>query len=187
VKNLKAYFLNHGFSEPEAEKINSFFRLQQIKKNDCFVAEGKVSRQLAFLESGVLRYYSLTDKGEEKTTYISLPGTFVASLLSYLSGMPAMETIKAISAADIFVIEKNDVLQLQSELTAFKDFYTRMLEWQICCIDKSRFDLITLSAEQRYEKILKEEPELLKQVPLQYIASMIGVTPRHLSRLRGKI
>lgn len=44
-----------------------------------------------------------------------------------------------------------------------------------------------LSAEQRYEKLLKDEPELLQQVPLQYIASMLGITPRHLSRLRNKM
>ena len=187
MNNLKAYFVQQGLSESDAERINSFFRPRQVNKNDCFVTEGKVSQQLAFLESGLVRYFSLTDKGEERTTYISLPGTFVASLLSYLSGIPAKESIKAITAADIRVIDKKDVLQLQVEIPAFKDFYTSMLEWQICCIDKGRFDLITLSAEQRYEKILKEEPEILQQVPLQYIASMIGITPRHLSRLRGKI
>jgi hypothetical protein len=62
-----------------------------------------------------------------------------------------------------------------------------MLEWQICCIDKGKIDLITLSAEDRYAKMMKEEPEILQQVPLQYIASMMGMTPRHLSRLRGKM
>jgi CRP/FNR family transcriptional regulator, anaerobic regulatory protein len=85
------------------------------------------------------------------------------------------------------VIEKKDVMALQNQISRFKDFYIKIIEWQICCIDKNRFDLITLTSEQRYEKLQKEEPELLQLVPLQYIASMLGMTPRHLSRLRAKI
>jgi hypothetical protein len=72
------------------------------------------------------------------------------------------------------------------DIPALKDFYIGLLEWQIGCIDNSRFDLITLNAEQRYQKLLEEEPELLQRIPLQYLASILGVTPRHLSRIRGR-
>jgi hypothetical protein len=59
-----------------------------------------------------------------------------------------------------------------------------MLEWHICAIEQSRNDLLCLSAEQRYRKFLQMEPLLLEQVPLQYLAAMLGITPRHLSRIR---
>lgn len=85
-----------------------------------------------------------------------------------------------------YFVQEGRVSQLQREITGFKDFYIGLLEWQICCIDKGKFDLITLTAEERYEKLLQEEPELLQQVPLRYIASMLAITPRHLSRLRAK-
>jgi CRP/FNR family transcriptional regulator, anaerobic regulatory protein len=183
---VQAYFQNLGFSAEDAGTITAKFARQELEKNDLFVKEGKTSKQIAFLEKGLLQYFSITDKGEERTTYVTLPNNFAASLLSYLSEVPARENIRAITTSVIWTIEKEDVLQLQQHLPAFNAFYIGLLEWQICCIDKGKFDLITLSAEDRYAKMLKEEPELLQQVPLQYIASMMGVTPRHLSRLRGK-
>lgn len=76
---------------------------------------------------------------------------------------------------------------LMNEIPAFKDFYIGLLEATLCGIDASRYDLIVLTAEERYEKMLTNEPHFLQQVPLQYLASMLGVTPRHLSRIRSKI
>ncbi|AEE52806.1 putative transcriptional regulator, Crp/Fnr family [Haliscomenobacter hydrossis DSM 1100] len=187
MDNFIKYFQSVGFADDEAPKIASAFKPVELNKGDFFVKAEKVSKSLAFLESGQLQYYSLDTNGEERTTYISLPNTFVASLLSFLNEIPARENIRALTHSKIWTISKDDLTQLKNEVPSFKDFYIGILEWQICCIDKGKFDLITLTAEQRYEKLLKEEPALLQQVPLQYIASMLGMTPRHLSRLRAKV
>jgi len=187
MDKLKSYFESVGFTDTDNEKILSCFKRQLFDKGDYFVKEGKKSLHMGFLEVGQFQYYSMTEKGEERTTYISLPNTFVASLLTYLTETPARENIRALTNATLWVIEKAAVVALQNQLPGFKDFYIQLIEYQICCIDKAKFDLITLTAEQRYEKVMREEPELLQQVPLQYIASMLGITPRHLSRLRRNI
>jgi CRP-like cAMP-binding protein len=187
MEKLKLYFKNSGFDTTESDTIVSCFEKKLFNKGDFFVEEGKKSSQMAFVEEGLLQYYSVTEQGEERTTYISLPDTFAASLLTYLTETPARENIRALTNSTLWVIQKKDVITLQNQLPAFKDFYIKLIEWQICCIDKAKFDFITLTAEQRYEKVLKEEPELVQQVPLQYIASMLGITPRHLSRLRNKL
>lgn len=183
---VQNYFIESGFSAHDAQQVAASFEVQNLQKGEWFVREGKRSTQIALLESGMLQYYAVSEKGEEQTTYITLQGGFAASLLSYLSEIPARENIRAINATKIWVIQKNAVNHLRESIPAFAAFYIHLLEWQICCIDKGKFDLITLTAEERYAKLLAEEPELLRQVPLQYIASLIGVTPRHLSRLRGK-
>lgn len=187
MEQLNYYFQSLGFGDADSVTIANCFQQKAFEKGDYFVKEGKKSSQLGFVESGQFQYYTITDKGEERTTYISLPGTFLASLLTYLTETPARENIRALTPAILWVIDKNEVTVLQNTIAGFKDFYIQILEGQICCIDNSKFDLITLTAEERYEKLLNEEPELLQQVPLQYIASMLGVTPRHLSRLRNKI
>jgi CRP-like cAMP-binding protein len=187
MQKLISYLQNVGFDETDSHKIAACFRQKTLEKDDFFVEQGRVSTQMGFLESGQLQYFSLAENGEERTTYVSLPNTFVASLLTYLSETPAREHIRALTHAVLWVIDKKDVLALQNKIPGFKDFYIQLIEYQICCIDQKRFDLITLSAEKRYEKILKDEPGLIQQVPLQYIASMLGVTPRHLSRLRNNL
>ncbi|MGZ5254458.1 MAG: Crp/Fnr family transcriptional regulator [Flavitalea sp.] len=186
MEKLLSYFESFGFDKIDSEKIASCFKKRLYTKDDHFVKEGKKSLQLGFLENGLFQYYSISNQGEERTTYISLENSFVASLLSYLNEIPARENIRALTNSTLWIIEKRDVLALQNQIPNFKDFYIKLIEWQICCIDKSRLDLITLTSEQRYTKILEEDPELLRKVPLQYIASMLGITPRHLSRLRNK-
>jgi CRP-like cAMP-binding protein len=187
MERLKAYFIDAGFNAADTERITGCFTQKIFEKGDYFAREGKTCLQMGFVETGMFQYYSVTDKGEERTTYVSMPNSFVASLLTYLTETPSREYVRAIARSELWIISKADMLKLQEAIPAFKDFYIRLVEWQICCIDKAKFDLITLTAEARYEKMLTEEPELLQQVPLQYIASMLAITPRHLSRLRGKL
>lgn len=183
---IQLYFEAIGFAGDDLEKILNAFELQRFKKNDFIVEEGKTSRYIGFVETGMFQYYVIKD-GEEKTSYVSIENTFFASVLSFISEAPALENIKALVDGSISMISKPNLKMLTAEIPAFKDFYIGLLEATICGIDASRHDLIVLTAEQRYEKMLIKEPHLLQQIPLQHLASMLGVTPRHLSRIRSKI
>jgi CRP/FNR family transcriptional regulator, anaerobic regulatory protein len=183
---LKIFFQQSGFNDEDAESIASNFTLKQIKKGECFVEEGKISKWLGYIEQGYFQYY-INLEGEEKTTYSLGPNNLVASLVSFIKQVPARENIRAVSNSTIWIISKAAFQNLRNAIPAFNDFYIGLLEWQICCIEESRIDGIVLSALQRYEKLLHKEPQIIQQVPLHYLASMLGVTPRHLSRIRNNI
>ena len=183
---IKRYFERVGFSGLGLEKIVNAFSLHVFEKNDFVVEHGKTSRYIGFVKSGMFQYYVLKD-GEEKTSYVNIENTWLASLLSFISEKPSLENIRALTPGSIYMISKPDLKKLVSEVPGFKDFYIGLLEASIVGIDSSRHDLIVLTAEQRYEKMLRQEPHLLLQIPLQYLASMLGVTPRHLSRIRNNI
>lgn len=184
---LNEYLQNAGFSASDVQRIGAYFRLQTFRKGDFFVKEGSKADCLGFVEKGLFQYFVLLPDGQEKTTYMALSHTFMASLLALLSTAPAAENIRAVTDASVWVITKAHLDKLRTEIQGFNDFYTQLLEWQICCIEKSRLDFLLLTAEQRYAKMLEQEPHLLQQIPLQYLASMLGVTPRHLSRIRKNI
>lgn len=186
MDELKPYFESLGFSGECLETILDAFTVETFKKNDFVVEEGKVSRHIGIVKSGMLHYYTLKD-GDEKTHYISVATTWFASLLSFISETPALENITAVVDSSVYMISKTNLKKLTQEVPGFKDFYMGLLENSICGIDEARHDLIVLTAEQRYEKLLRKEPHLLQQIPLQYLASMLGVTPRHLSRIRAAI
>ena len=186
MEQLEKYFRAIGFTGSELEKILDHFELHTFRKNDFVVEEGKTSRYIGFVESGMFQYYVIKDD-EERTSYVSIANTFFASVYSFISESPALENVKALVDGSISMISKPNLKKLVQEIPAFKDFYIGLLEASICGIDASRHDLIVLTAEQRYEKMLSKEPHLLQQIPLQHLASMLGVTPRHLSRIRGKI
>ncbi len=180
------YFKTIGFAGDDLEKILNVFELQSFKKNDFIVEEGKTSRHIGFVETGMFQYYVIKD-GEERTSYVSIENTFFASVLSFISEKPSLENVKALVDGSISMISKTNLKMLLNEIPAFNDFYIGLLEATLCGIDASRYDLIVLTAEQRYEKMLINEPHFLQQIPLQHLASMLGVTPRHLSRIRSKI
>lgn len=186
MEKLHQYFASCGFSADEVEKITGCFISKHFEKGDFFTQEGKTSKFLGFVEKGFLQYYIVID-GEEKTTYSAGENNFVASLVSFLKQIPAKENIRAVVDSDLWLIERSQLKQLQNDIPSFKTFYVELLEWQICCIDESRLDAIMLNAQQRYEKMLEKEPELIQKIPLQYLASILGVTPRHLSRIRNNI
>jgi CRP/FNR family transcriptional regulator, anaerobic regulatory protein len=183
MNNLKKYFESKGFVNEDLDKILNGFYLKEFKKSDLFAEYGQSSKHLGYVESGVFQYYIL-DKGEEKTTYVATKNTFITSLLGYFNEIPAQENIRALMDGRVWLITKNSLTRLINEIPKFKDFYIAILEWHICAIDKSRNELMMLTAEQRYDKMLSETPHLLEHVPLQYIAAILGVTPRHLSRIR---
>ncbi len=186
MEKIKQYFAHVGFRGEDLDKVADAFKLRAFKKNDFVVEEGKTSRHIGFVESGMFQYYVIKD-GEEVTTYVSIANTWLASVMSFVSEKPALENVRALTDGSVFLISRADLKKLVNDIPAFKDFYIALLENSICGIDASRHSLIVLTAEQRYAKMLREEPHLLQQIPLQHLASMLGVTPRHLSRIRKNI
>ena len=85
------------------------------------------------------------------------------------------------------VILVDDFNYLLKNNKAFHQFYYSLIENQIFLIDEYRIDLLTLTPEERYTKLLTNEPKLLQEVPLHYLASFLGISTRHMSRIRKNI
>jgi CRP-like cAMP-binding protein len=186
MDGLRAFLDENGFDAGQQTTITEQFHRRALSKGDCYLNEGQISQQLGFVEHGLFHYFCTRD-GDEMTTYTAGPGDFLVSLSSFLKQQPARETIRALMDSVIWVISKQAFDQLRHDIPSFEMFYIGLLEDQINCIDESRFNLLTLTAEERYQKLITEEPRLLQEVPLHHLASILGVTPRHLSRIRGQI
>ncbi|WP_019991274.1 Crp/Fnr family transcriptional regulator [Rudanella lutea] len=182
--SLTTYFQQAHFPESDAERIAASFKLRQYRKGDLVLREGDTCRQLGLVDSGLFMFYMLV-RGEERTTYVVGESGFLASLWSFIGERPATESIRCVRDGRVWHIDKTDLDRLRKEVPGFAQFYTAMLEREICCIEESRYDLIALTAEERYEKLLTQTPQLLQQIPLYYLAALLGITPRHLSRIRA--
>ncbi|PKA82757.1 CRP-like cAMP-binding protein [Ulvibacter sp. MAR_2010_11] len=165
--------------------LNEFSHVS-LSKNSYFCKTGSVCDYFCFIESGILQH-SITIEGEEKTTYLALKNTVTSSLKSFKDLVPSRKDIKAISDCSLWVIDLNTFNQLITNNSAFKKFYYNLIENQIYLIDDYRIDLLTLTPEERYKKMLSNEPTLLQQVPLHYLASFLGISTRHMSRIRKNV
>lgn len=167
-------------------KILSCFQNLQLKKNDYFVLENKICPYFCFIESGVLQH-SISVSNEGKTTYLALKNTCTAALKSFLQQKPSRKNIKALSNCNLLVINSTNFKRLINTNKGFHRFYYNLIENQIFLIDDYRIDLLTLSPEDRYLKLLANDPELLQTIPLHYLASFLGISKRNISRIRRNI
>lgn len=183
LENSLKKIVNTKNIDSAISEISTAFELLTLKKNDFFVQEGKICRYFCFVERGILMH-SIVVSGVEKTTYLALKNTYTSALKSFKNQIPSRKNIIAISPCKLWVlpIEKFNVLFKNNE--AFFQFYHNLIENQIFLIDDYRIDLLTLTPEERYQKMLQNEPKLLQQVPLRYLASFLGISTRNMSRIR---
>jgi len=186
MASLKQFLDYNGFTSKEQFLIQTYFSPKLFEKGDLFIESGAICESIGFIETGGFQFYYFKD-GEEITTYVSGENNFAVSLSSFLKQSPSALTVRALADSEVQIISKTDFDLLKREIPRFLEFYIGLLEYQITCIEDSRFNLITLSAEERYQKLLNEEPNLLQQLSVQHLASILGITPRHLSRIRKKL
>ena len=157
---------------------------KSIAKNEFFVKKGERCTEMAFVNSGMMRHFFI-EWGKEITNWIVIPGSFSVSLLSFITGQPSVENIQAIEDTELFSLPRASWLKLCQDFPAFKDLWRVNIEAHYFRTEERMHHFISKTAEQRYEILNQKYPELVKQVPLKYIASMLGVEPRHLSRIRN--
>lgn len=184
MEQLLIYFANKGIPAAQLQQITGAFVFKKIARGDFFVEEGKTSKYLAFISKGMFQYF-YSREGKEITTYVTGANAFLLSLLSFYKQKPSKENIRALADSELWMIHYDDLLKLKTSNEAFQGFYIGALENLVVSMDETRSNLIILTAEERYALLMKNEPALLQQIPLQYLASILGVTPRHLSRIRN--
>lgn len=178
--------INHIVALTTEEKaiIEKAYRSTQVSKGDFWVRQGSVCDQVAFVVSGKLRNFYIDDAGNEITCFFVTPDNFISAFTSFLTNTPTNENISALEDTELRVISKKDLEDLSVSVPKMQIFRRVIAENLFITMEKRIVMLQSQSAYERYEKMLKENPDIILSVPLQYTASFLGITPQHLSRLR---
>lgn len=174
-------------TEEEIEAFIQICKKRQLNKSDFLIKEAEVCREVAFVTSGILRSFYVSDKGEETTYCIMFPNNLITAYSSFITGLPTPENIQAITPVELLVIPKDKIDKLVEASPNWVKFLKLMAEQQYIELEKRVFQLQKNNAIQRYSDLLSNYPHYIQQIPLQYLASYIGVTQRHLSRIRKEL
>lgn len=167
--------------------IQKLFSPVSLSKNQFWIKQGQYCNDIVFIESGKFRIYYEDEEGNEVTCYFLGANQFASSFTSFLTHTPTMENIIAIEETNIFSISR-DTLEYLSELIPKIHIWRRIITENLFILMEKRVAMLqSQSAHERYELFLRENPEILLSVPLQYTASFLGITPQHLSRLRKQL
>lgn len=170
----------------DIELISKIFKAESLTKGTTLKKENSIAQKLFFINEGLIRVFHMND-GSEVTTQLVHKYNFVTSFESFVSQSHSDEIVRCITDCNVLSITKKDYDQLTKDCTTWSIFCKKVYEYVINHNQQRALDLLTLSAEQRYLKLLHDHPEIVHASPGQYIASYIGIKPESLSRIRKKL
>ena len=164
-----------------------FFETVSVNRNTIIEDQEKIPAFLYFIDTGFMRLFYYDENGDEITTYLSSPNGFIASFLNLINQKPATENVECITDCQLLKISRQNLISLIDKSENFKMFSLSIFEKVMALSQIRANDLATLTAELRYKKMITEQPHLLQNIPIQYIASFLGIKPQSLSRIRRQI
>lgn len=155
------------------------------KKEHLFQEPEKVTK-LAYIDKGHLRGYLVFDANEVTTNFYFAP-TFITDVTSIRMKIPTRLNVQALEDVEVFVAEFHDVEKLGFERPAIIYLFLRFMELIYIFNSNRQLSLLYDTPIERYQKLFKERPKVVAHMPLQYIASYLGINPETLSRIRKKM
>tara|TARA_R100001369_G_scaffold92712_1_gene139293 strand:- start:23695 stop:24264 length:570 start_codon:yes stop_codon:yes gene_type:complete len=189
VQQIKVYLDQiASISKLDWEFFTSKLQRHVIPKKTVFLKLNAIENHISFIESGVVRLFIPKDNPEKEITFgFSFKNQFISAYDSFLTQTPSAYQLQALSETTILSITYKD-LQAVYNQTQIGNLIGRLTAERLFLLKSKREqNLLNLTAEQRYVKLFKERPELLKVIPLKYISSYIGVTAQALSRIRKRV
>jgi CRP/FNR family transcriptional regulator, anaerobic regulatory protein len=181
-KYIQTYF---RVSNDELSSISSFFKPVTFKKGDYFLKTGRYGDRLGFVQTGIIReFVEIDDK--EITKWISTKGYFVVDLASFVFHQTARWNIQALTDCELYVIDNKDYQKIGQVIPNWANLEKLFIAKCFTVLEDRIITHLSMTAEERYDQLFNFNPALFNQVPLQYLASMLGMTPETFSRLRKK-
>ncbi|WP_194766056.1 Crp/Fnr family transcriptional regulator [Tamlana sp. I1] len=185
IKNLlKSFDVLH---DSDIDDFINASTSKHLNKNEYYIKEGETCKSVTFVISGILRSYYTSDKDDDMTYCITFPNNFMTAYSSFLTNQPTRENIQAITETELLVVPKSKIEKITDNSQNWLLFQKIIAEQQYIELEKRIFSLQGSNAKKRYTELIKNQPQYIQHIPLQYLASYLGVTQRHLSRIRKEI
>jgi CRP-like cAMP-binding protein len=164
------------------------FREKETPKGEHFNLVGVVCRNLAFIEKGIFRIFITNEAtGEEQNLFFFTENEFLVSIKSFLTQTPCKYTIEALEDSKIIQISHADLMAVYQHSHAWEAFGRKLAEQHFLFLQQRTESLLTKSAQERYEEMLDQFPDIMNRVPLYHVSSYLGIKGPSLSRIRKNI
>jgi len=161
--------------------------VKHYRKNSFFLEAGAMPIYSGYIVKGAFREYYTDNNGRQFNKAFGFTGDFTGSYYDLALGKPAIVSIEALTDSTVLIIRQTEY----QKLIAADPFWLKVayaLAHNLLMIKfEKEFQLLTLSAAERYHLLKKQYPQLEQLVPAYHIASYLGITPVSLGRIRAQI
>jgi CRP-like cAMP-binding protein len=190
MPKLKLYnkFLNLNlFTDEELADIIKPIKTKKLRKRDIMVTEGEINRSFYYVNTGLFKAYMTNEVGDKFNVQFYKEDYWMTDLECYLNGRASLTTIECIEHAEIAIYNYEDIEQLMQTNHKFENYFRGLLQQKLISMYKDRFNLISMSAEQRYIDFVNKDQILAERINQKDIASFLGIFPESLSRIRRQL
>jgi len=171
-------------TDEDAGSIAASFNCRKVCKGEFLLKEGQYGDWWGFVYQGLFRSYSYDAEDTEYTNAFFREGSFTCELVSFSGAAVSQTNVVALENSVIVCVNKATLDSLFRHYPDFERFGRLLYEKVLISYKQHNLFRVRLSARERYLHFLKNEPELIKRIPLKYIASYLNVTDTSLSRIR---
>jgi len=174
-----------SFDEKIKQVISKNITRVSYPKKTILLKEGEFHQNLYFIEKGILRTFLIKDN-EDITSLFFMENDFLVSSFRFVN-QPSFENIEVLEDATLLVLNYDDVLKMYKDHPEVNYLGRVMIELNYYRIYHRLVSMLKFSARERYEVLMKSQPELFQRVPLTHIASYLGIKKESLSRIRKSL
>jgi CRP-like cAMP-binding protein len=174
-------------TEDELAYCKSVFLPKKLRRRQYFLQEGDVCRYQAFVVKGILRSYTIDEKGAEHVLQFAPEGWWIADLYSYLTDEPSTFTIDALEEVELLVITRPAWEELMLKVPKLEHYFRVLVQNHLIATQRRLLQTLTQTAEEKYVKFADAYPACIQRVPQHMIASYLGISRETLSRLRKQM
>lgn len=174
-------------TDEEFNFCKTLFIPKKLRKKRYLLQEGDVCKYTTFVEKGMLRTYTIDDKGNEPILQFSFEGWWVADLYSFLTDEPSNYNIEALEDCELLMITKPSWELMLDKIPALERYFRILVQNNLIATQRRLMGSISETAQEKYTKLINGFPGCMQRVPQHMIASYLGITPETLSRIRGQM
>lgn len=166
--------------------IESCFKHRVVKKNEVLVAQGSIAKHLYFVVKGCLRVFMVDDAGNESTRFLILPGRFGTAFPSFILKEPSAAVVQSLEPTELLLLSYEDRERLNREVPGWETMSRKQVELEYINSIRRIESLITMKSVDRYQLLLKSNPDIVERLPARIIADYLGISQETLSRLKNQ-
>lgn len=171
----------------DQNKLKEFFIPKKLRKRQYVLNAGDVCQYFTFVEKGMIRSFTVDDEGHEHVVQFAIEGSWISDMGSFLSGKEAIYNIEAVEDSEVLNLSKQAMDEMMNQLPAMERYFRLLMQNNIVALQRRVVAYMSLSAEEKYLKLMEVAPDIMNRASQQHIASYLSITPETLSRIRKQV
>lgn len=168
-------------------EMNDFLKnclIKQFKKKEFLSSSHSMVNEIFFIKNGLVRFSLIDQKGTEHTTYFAMENQFICDYSAFIRKVPSVYSLEALENTEVVVLPRESIEWAYNNMTEGNKMGRLISELYFIQQDNQIKDQYIRTPKELYDSITTVFPDIHNRVPQHMIASYLGITSVHLSRLK---